>query len=216
MAQDGTKKRKIATGEAVAGGKRCVVSGRHLPRAEMIRFVAGPDGVVVADLDQRLPGRGLWLAAEREILAAASGRHFAKALRRPVEVPPDLAQRVEAGLVLRGQNLIGLARRAGVAVAGFEKVRAALSGGTATLLVGARDGAADGRRKLAGAAAGIARAEGLTAAELGAVFGRDAVVHVAILDTGFTRPIEAALTLLDGVRGPRREHEEIPVIAQVG
>ena len=193
-----------------AGDRRCVVSGRSLPRGGMIRFVVGPDRSLVADLDQRLPGRGLWAEARKEILAeAASGRHFPRALRGPVEVPPDLLRRVEAGLAARCGNLIGLARRAGATVAGFEKTRAALKGGTACLLIGARDGAADGRGKLAALASGIARAEGLTAAELGAVFGREGVVHVAVTDGRFAQRIAGELARLEGVRGGAGGRAEI-------
>ncbi len=199
------------------GDRRCIVSGRLLPRARMIRFVVGPDRSLVADLDQRLPGRGLWLEARKEILAeAASGRHFSRALRGPVELPPDLVRRVEAGLATRCGNLIGLARRAGAVIAGFEKTRAALKNGTACLLISARDGAADGRGKLAALASGIARAEGLDAAELGAVFGRDGVVHVAVTDGRFAQRIAAALARLEGVRAAAGDQDEIFGAAQVG
>ncbi len=199
------------------GERRCIVSGRALPRAQMIRFVAGPDRSLVADLDQRLPGRGLWVEARGDVLAlAASGRHFSRALRGPVHVPPDLVRCVEAGLVTRCGNLIGLARRAGAVVAGFEKTRAALKNGTACLLIGARDGAADGRGKLESLASGIARAEGLDAVELGAVFGREGVVHVAVTERGFAQRIMEALSRLDGVRNTTGDKGEISAAAQVG
>ncbi len=201
-----------------AGGVRtCIVTGDVLPRARMIRFVKGPDGSVVADLGQGLPGRGLWVAATREALdQAATGRQFARAQRGPVEVPADLTHRVEAGLAARAQSLIGLARRAGAAVAGFEKTRAALKGGTAHLLISARDGAADGRAKLAALAADCVRAEGLTAAELGSVFGRDHAVHVAVTDVGLAARIGDALARLDDVRAGARGHDAIPDTPKVG
>jgi len=199
------------------GEKRCIVSGRVLPRVQMVRFVVGPDRSLVADLDQRLPGRGLWLEARKDILAeAASGRHFSRVLKGPVEVPPDLVQRVEAGLARRCSNLIGLARKAGVAVAGFEKTRSALKNGTAHLLISARDGAADGRSKLVALASVIARAEGLDAAELGAIFGREGVVHVAVTDNRFAQRISVELTRLEGVRCAGAGQDGISGTAQVG
>jgi hypothetical protein len=212
MAVDGKDKRKTRSGAAAPGGeKRCIVSGRLYPRARMIRFVKGPDGRVVADLDARLPGRGLWLLASREVLAqAATGRHFARALKAPVEAPADLPRQVEAGLVTRAQNLIGLARRAGAVVAGFEKTRACLKGGTAHLLIAARDAAADGRAKLAALAPGLVPVAGLDAAELGTVFGRDAAVHAAVTDPGMAARIGAALERLEGVRGPAAGEDAIP------
>lgn len=201
------KIRRAAPARAAdAGGeRRCIVSGETLPRARMIRFVKGPDGAVVADLDHGLPGRGLWVAARGETLdQAACGRHFARAQRGPVEVPADLRRQVEAGLAARAQSLIGLARRAGAAVAGFEKVRAALKGGTVHLLITARDGAADGRAKLAALAPDGIPAGGLSAAELGTVFGRDHAVHVAVTDAGLAARIGDSLARLDGVRGEAR------------
>lgn len=203
--------------DGASGERTCIVTGEVLPRARMIRFVKGPDGAVVADLDHGLPGRGLWVAARRDALdQAASGRQFARAQRGPVEVPADLTGRVESGLAGRALNLIGLARRAGAAVAGFEKTRAALKAGSVHLLITARDGAADGRAKLAALAPDCVRAEGLTAAELGTVFGRDHAVHVAVTDSGLAARIGDSLARLDGVRGEARDQEAIPAAPKVG
>lgn len=200
-----------------AGGeRRCAVTGRVQPKAGLLRFVLGPEGRLVADLDERLPGRGVWLTAERQVLAeAVSGRHFARALRRPVEVPPDLDAAIEAGLARRAADLIGLARRAGAAVAGFEKVRGALASGAARLLVTARDGARHGRAKLDSLARGVRRAQGLEGAELGAVFGRPFTVHVAVTDPAFAEGIERALLRLDGVRGAVAGEDRIPGAAEL-
>ncbi len=96
----------------------------------------------------RLPGRGLWLTPRRDIVdSAVAKRLFARAARRPVVVPAGLADRVEALLARRCVDLIGLARRAGQAVAGFAKVEAALDKGEAAVLVEAADGAAGRARQ---------------------------------------------------------------------
>lgn len=211
-------RRTTPAGAGGAGGDRtCIVTGQVLPRTRMVRFVKGPDGSVVADLDHGLPGRGLWVAARGDALdQAASGRHFARAQRGPVEVPADLRRQVESGLAVRAQGLIGLARRAGAAVAGFEKTRAALKGSRVHLLITARDGAADGRAKLSALAPDCLRAEGLTATELGVVFGRDHAVHVAVTDAGLAARIGEALGRLDGVRGASADHDTIPGAPKVG
>ena len=182
--------------------RRCIVTGSILPRAGMLRFVVGPGRTIVADLDERLGGRGMWLAARPDVLAeAATGRYFSRAVRGPVDVPADLGRQVEAGLVRRSVALIGLARRAGAAVGGFEKTRGALKNGTACLMITARDGAADGRRKLGALALGVVQAGGLDSAELGAVFGRSTAVHVAVTDSAFADRIARALGRLEGLRG---------------
>jgi hypothetical protein len=150
-------------------------------RRELLRFVVGPDGEIVPDVAARLPGRGLWLTARRDIVErAAAKRLFARAARRLVTVPPDLADRVEALLVRRCGEALGLARRAGSAVSGFERVAEAVRRGHAGALLFALDGAEAGRRKLGALGRDLPAASVMYAAELGAAFGRDRAVHVAV------------------------------------
>ena len=133
------------------------------------------------DVASRLPGRGLWLTPRREILENAIVRRlFARSARRPVAIPPGLADRVENMLVQRCCDLIGLARRAGLAVAGVEKVCEAVRTEKAGLLVLALDGAEGGRRKMRSLGRDLSAVMVLTAAEMGTIFGRDHVVNIAI------------------------------------
>ena len=134
---------------------------------------------------------------------------------RLLEENGRLARQVEDGLTTRCQNLIGLARRAGAAVCGFEKTKAALKNGTAYLLITARDGAVDGRAKLASMVPGLEPALGLNAAELGAVFGRERVVHVGVTDDGFAARMRDAFLRLERVRGPMADEVAIPEAAKV-
>ena len=108
--------------------RRCIVTRERLPKERMIRFVVGPDRAVVPDLTATLPGRGIWLSASGDVIERARaqgglGRAFARAARGPVLVPPDLPAVLETALVRRISELLGLARRAGQAVAGFDKAR---------------------------------------------------------------------------------------------
>jgi hypothetical protein len=169
--------------ELAASGprRRCIASGEVAGRAGLLRFVVGPGGELVPDLAGALPGRGLWLTPRREILErAVAKRLFSRAARMPVTVPPGLAERIEALLALRCCDAIGLARRSGLAVAGFEKVSDAVRGGKAGLLLSALDGAEGGRNKIRAVGRHLPLASVLTAAEMGRVFGRDHVVHVAV------------------------------------
>lgn len=164
--------------------RRCIATGAILPEAALVRFVVGPDGAIVPDIDAKLPGRGLWLSADRAVMMRAAAKNdFAKAARAKVSVPPDLPAHVERLIVARMQSDLGLARRAGLLAAGFDNVVRALEAGKPpALLVAAADAAPEGRRKLKAAARGrkIETIVTLTRAELGLALGRENVVHAAI------------------------------------
>jgi hypothetical protein len=135
----------------------------------------------VPDVASDLPGRGLWLTPRRDLLErAVAKRLFARAARVPIAAPPGLADRVESLLAQRCCDAIGLARRAGLAFAGFEKVCEAVRAGKVSLLLSALDGAEGGRNKIRGLGRNLPLAAVLTAAEMGGVFGRDHVVNVAL------------------------------------
>ncbi|HSK39866.1 MAG TPA: RNA-binding protein [Arenibaculum sp.] len=171
--------------EAIGGNKsplrRCIVTAAVQAKDGMIRFVVAPDGTIVPDLEERLPGRGFWVTADRPVLAkAVSKRLFARAARRAVRVDPELAGTVADLLRGRCLGLLGLARRGGQAVAGFEKVREMLKAGKAAVLIGAVDGAEDGRSKLRALAGGLPEVALFEASVLGAALGRDITVHAAL------------------------------------
>lgn len=185
--------------------RRCVVSGESGPCAGLVRFVIAPDGSVVPDVAERLPGRGIWVRAQHALVEKAVSRgHFARAARRTgVAAPGDLVARTERALTRRLQELLGLAQRAGRMVRGFEKVRARLrSGEPVGTLVEARDGSEDGLRKLRALRPGVPTLNCLDAAELGAAWGQVHVVH-AVLEPGtMTDRILREAERLAGFREP--------------
>lgn len=168
----------------------------------MVRFVISPAEEVVPDVEGRLPGRGMWLSAGRDVVntAVAKGA-FSKAARRRVVASPDLANLVEALLLRRCVELLGFARRAGQAIAGFDKVSDALRQGQVALLIQAGDAAAGGRSKMKALARTVPVAETLSAAELGRAFGRDGIVHVAVAKGGLAERLAAEMARLGGFRG---------------
>ena len=177
--------------------RRCIVSGDSGPRGGLIRFVIGPDGAVVPDLAGKLPGRGIWVSSNRAALEkAVKKRLFARAARAPVTAPADLAAQVEAGLVRRLIETIALARKAGEAVAGYEKVREWLAREEAAALVQAADGSERGRAKLRPPAGRESHVTCLTGRELGMAFGRELVIHAALAAGGLcTRVVDEAARL---------------------
>jgi hypothetical protein len=180
--------------------RRCIVTRERLPKERMIRFVVGPDRQIVPDLAARLPGRGIWLSASRDVIQSGGlqedgrqsdkrgdgayrqlTRAFARAARGPVSVPSDLSVLLQAALIRRIGECLGLARRAGQAVAGYEKARESLRTGRYRLVLQASDGSeAERTRFLSGFGPELTVIDPLPGEALGRVFGRDYVVHVAV------------------------------------
>jgi len=180
------------TGKAAGTERMCAVSRQVKPIGELIRFVVGPSGELVADLKRKLPGRGLWLTASRRTVAEAAKRHiFAKGFKRDIRVAPTLPDDIDALLVRGTLDALAIAAKAGQVISGFTRVEAALQSREAVGLLHASDGAADGIRKLDA----VARQNDLittpsrdfpvvtvlTSAQLDLALGRSNVIHAALL-----------------------------------
>jgi predicted RNA-binding protein YlxR (DUF448 family) len=183
--------------------RTCALTRVQRPRERLLRFVVDPDGTVVCDAAARLPGRGIWLSPELDVLNTAARKGvFARAAKRAVTVPEDLPRQAEAALAARALQTLALARRAGAAVAGFEKVGAMLRDGRAGLLLTARDAAADGRDKLGRLAQDLPVFALFGRDELGRIFGRDQAVHVAVAAGDLADRLEIECDRLAGFRQP--------------
>ena len=183
------------------GARRCIASGASKPRAALLRFVVDPGGALVPDLGESLPGRGLWVSAERASLAKACERGlFARAARRPIAVAPNLIDEVERQLAARALDILGLARRAGALVTGFDKVQRALAEGRVAVLVEASDGARHGRARLGALARDIPVIARFDGAALSQSLGRENVVHAALAPGRLAERFLRESARFDGVR----------------
>lgn len=183
--------------------RTCIVTREILPKERMIRFVEGPAGEIVPDLKGDLPGRGFWVKAEREILETALKKQvFLKVTRGRAKAAPDLVQQVEKLLERQFLDQLGLAKKSGHVVAGFEKVEAALKAGRVKFLIEASDGTADGRGKLARLAGpGVEIWSPLPSEALAPTLGREHAVHVAVKPGGMADRLALTLRRLGGMRG---------------
>ena len=183
-----------------AAERKCIVTGQSAPKAGLIRFVIGPDGAVVPDIAEKLPGRGIWVSADRAAIDKAARKGlFSRAAKAQVTAPEDLADRVEAMLARRVTDLLSLARKGGHAVAGYEKVKDWLVKDQAEVLIQASDGSGRGKSKLSTPQGG--RFIGwLTADELGLAFGRQNVIHVALAAGGLASRVVEEAARLKGLR----------------
>jgi hypothetical protein len=166
--------------------RRDIVSGEAIDEDRLVRFVAGPDGAVVPDVGRKLPGRGLWVAADRTSIDTAVRKGlFARAAKTKLTAPSGLADQTAALLLRRLLSFLGLARKASELTFGFAKVLSAIEAGKAAHLIEAIDGAADGRRKLLAAARrsspNLRLIALFTTDELSLALGGENVIHTALL-----------------------------------
>lgn len=180
--------------------RRCIVTGDTAPKAGLVRFVVGPDGTIVPDILEKLPGRGMWVTCTRDALNKAGKGQFSKSAKQPVQVPDGLTDEVERQMARRVVDLIALARKAGLAVAGFEKVKGWLGGGeNVRALMQASDGSERGKTKL-WTPEGARYFGCLTAQELGLAFGRGTVIHGALASGRLSDRVVEEATKLKGLR----------------
>ncbi|MCY4152068.1 MAG: RNA-binding protein [Aestuariivita sp.] len=180
--------------------RRCLVSGTSTAKSELIRFVLGPKGNVVPDIRSKLAGRGVYVTADKELLERAMQKGlFSRGFGAAVSVPTNLIENIEAALVQRVIEYISLARKSGLAVAGFEKVKAWIENYPVDVLLQASDGSLRGKSKMPVPNSGIT-VNALSASELGIAFRRDNVVHAALRTSTLASIVVREATKLKGLR----------------
>ena len=189
-----------------------LVTRQVLDESRLIRFVPAPDGSVAPDLARKLPGRGLWVEASRASIETAVKKNlFARSAKAPLKPAADLADLVEKLLVRRCLDQLGLARREGVLISGFEKSAAAIRSGKAAWLVEAADGSADGRGKLVA----LARHQttkvcgAFSADDLSLALGLENAIHAVLLAGGRADRWTLEVERLAGFRPLRPPHWDI-------
>lgn len=156
-----------------------------------------PDGAVVPDVEERLPGRGMWVAAEGALLERAVERNaFARAARRSVRVPVDIAAMTERAIARRALDLLGLARRAGAVIAGREAIFAAARAQRLALVV-----AAESRANYAEIPGAVPRVTCLSLSEMSLALGGENVVHAGLAPSSLSEQFLRQAQRLRGLRG---------------
>jgi len=173
----------------------CALTRAEKPVAELIRFVLGPDGILVPDTEAKADGRGVWVSLSRDAVAEAVRRKvFARSLKTEVRLPEDLPGLTQLRLEQRYLGALGMARKAGQLTFGATKVRALIEGGDLIALITATDAAPDGRSKMAGALRALHYAaaedgiegfevphfELLSSEQMGLALGLENVIHAAL------------------------------------
>jgi hypothetical protein len=169
--------------------RRCVVTGTVADKADMIRLAGDPEGTVIPDVAEKLPGRGAWVLADPQAVAGLSGQKAARRLARqlgqgPIRGIEELPARLDRRLAAYALESLSLARRAGTVQAGFDKVHGAVKAGDTLLLGLAREAGDDSTDRLLRLAGGVAPdipvTQDFDGVSIASALGRDHVVFFAL------------------------------------
>lgn len=197
--------------------RTCIVTRTARNAHDLLRFVAGPDGVIVPDLKRNLPGRGCWVSADRAAVDRAAAKNlFRRALKCDIAVGSDLGEQVDALLVRSALGALGLARKAADVVLGASKTEAAVRTARTVAVLHAAEAADDGMRKIASARRAVASRGGpdipayklFSGAELGLAFGGSNVIHAGVLGGNAGMAAFRRVVALDRYRGGSPDRNE--------
>lgn len=190
--------------EAASQGKspmrRCVVTGQRLPREELLRFVASPEGVITFDVKANLPGRGVWVSPNHQHLEKAIKQNLlSRGAKQQVTVPEDFPEKVGNALKNRMLSLIQRAYQSRELVNGYEKCASMLQAGDAKLLIHADDASEDGKKKLnKQVLEDIVIIGGASRDELSQLLNIPNPVHLAVKSAGLAKVIRQSHALWAG------------------
>lgn len=170
--------------------RKCVALNAVRDPVRMVRFVKSPDNIVVPDIAGKLPGRGVWVSADRDLLTKAlKTGAFARGFKSKVKVPEDLIDQVESALRRAVLALISMTKKSGQVAVGYDQSVGMAREGVLGLRLEAVNGSSDGRSKIRTLSRAVARELELgdpavigcfTKAELGMAMGRDKLVHAGV------------------------------------
>jgi uncharacterized protein len=183
-----------AEAEEIVADRMCIVTREVMDEMRLIRFVRGPDGAVVPDLNRKLPGRGVWVGLSKARVAeAVKRRAFGRGLGEVV-AGTDLPDQVAGLLRKAALSYISFAKKAGEAVAGAAKVEKLVASGRARLVIHALEAAQNGRQKIDNLSGPSVETLSLfTSSELDLAFGRTNVIHAAVAKGGLAEKLLQAV-----------------------
>ncbi|MHA6644212.1 RNA-binding protein [Mesorhizobium sp. A623] len=190
--------------------RTCIVTRKQAEPDDLIRFVVGPDSVVVPDIKRSLPGRGCWVTADRLHMDKAAAKNlFARAFKAQVTVPAELGLMVDGLLAKSALGMLGMARKAGAIGLGATKVESAVRSGLALFVLHATEASEDGVRKISQARRATVHLDGpsvlayklFSEADLSLAFGGTNVIHAAVLAGDAGKAVLKRMVALDRYRG---------------
>ena len=190
--------------------RKCLVTGTTLEKKDLIRFVVDPEDNLIADINQNLPGKGYWVKADRDtILKAINKKILCKAMKKEVNIEKNVLDRIEIQITKQIINQISLCRKAGAAIFGFDKIKASIKSNNIGLIIQALDGSDREKKRLLNQSITKIIDDCLTGSDLGKAFGREKVIHCAILRSDFVENIFFHSNRLNNLKNPVPQHNDI-------
>ena len=183
--------------------RKCLVTGENCERKDLIRFVIDPKNRLIADIDQTLPGRGYWVKIDRQIIVKALQENiFLKTIKKKISIDMNLILSIEDQIKQKIIQHISMSRKAGKVIFGFEKIKSTLLTNTIKLLIQAKDGSEKEKKRILTKSIPLIIDNCLTGYELGKPFGRERVIHCAVLESGFCEKIIFFANRLNNLKNP--------------
>ena len=190
--------------------RKCLVTGINVEKRDLIRFVVNPENTLVADIDQKLPGRGYWVKADRKIILKAINKNILfKTIKKDININQDMLDQIESQIKKKIINYISLSRKAGMAIFGFDKIKASLSNNNIGLLIQALDGSDKEKQRIRNQSIPKIIDNCLNKSDLSKAFGRENVIHCAILRSSFIENIDFNANRLNNLKNPVPQYNSI-------
>lgn len=186
--------------------RSCIACRKKGDQQDYIRYVVDPEGRVVVDYRNRLPGRGAYTCFDsRCIEQALQQGGFKRAFRRelaPVE-PQDFMADITSAISQRIFGLLGIARKAGSVVTGTSQLVSAFTHKDVRYLFVAEDASEGSSDKMTRMAEqeGVETVRFSTQQKLGQVAGRENRNCLGIKDKQFADLLAFEVKRLQQIAG---------------
>ncbi|MEE4254366.1 MAG: DUF448 domain-containing protein [Desulfuromusa sp.] len=118
--------------------RTCIACRQAEDKKKLVRYVVAPDGTVLVDYRQRLPGRGAYTCVSKECLVSAVKRHsFQRCFKGQCNAvdAEELLLQLTRAVEQKIASLIGMARKSRQFIAGSNAVYEALKKGSSLALI---------------------------------------------------------------------------------
>lgn len=181
--------------------RRCIVTGEHGTPETLLRFAVSPEGVLVFDCYQKLPGRGAWVTPNATMLQhAMDNKLFTKTFKSQVKLQEGFVDHVEERLKQSAYELLPLCQKSGLLISGYEKVKETFAQEAVAALIMASDASENAREKLFTIRKDYPLIEAFTREELGVAVGREQAVQIALLESALSQKFIQKMQCFTGFR----------------